>query len=161
MKTLTLIRHAKSSWEFNVTDHERPLKDRGINDANLVAKALVLNEIEVDKVIVSDAQRTKQTADIILSKLKVQSNKISFNHKVYDFSGKDLTEVIMACENSVNHLMVFGHNHAITAFVNTYGNRFIDNVPTCGVVTIAFHTDHWAKLSDGKTMSTIFPRELR
>ena len=57
--------------------------------------------------------------------------------------------------------MVFGHNHAITHFVNKFGDKFIDNVPTCGVVIIEFDIDEWRNIKKGKTVKTIFPREFR
>ncbi|TBN13198.1 SixA phosphatase family protein [Hyunsoonleella pacifica] len=161
MKKLILIRHAKSSWEFDVIDHERPLKTRGINDANLVATELKSHNIIPDKVLISDAMRTKLTAQIILPVLNIPESKVSFDYKLYDFSGKDLVDVIKSCGNSVETLMVFGHNHAITAFVNTYGDKFIDNVPTCGVVIIEFEESEWSKISTGKTTYTLFPRNLK
>lgn len=161
MKTLIVIRHAKSSWEFDVIDHERPLKKRGINDARLIATKLKSYNINPDKVLVSDATRTKLTAQIILPLLNIPDNKVVFEHKLYDFSGKDLVNVIKSCDDAVNTLMVFGHNHAITAFVNTYGDVFIDNVPTCGVVILKFNDDKWSKITLGKTAHTIFPRDLK
>lgn len=161
MKKLILVRHAKSSWEYDVIDHERPLKKRGINDANLIAEKLKSLDISIDKVLVSDAVRTKLTAGIILPILKTPEHIVAFNHKLYDFSGRDLVEVIKGCDNSADTLMVFGHNHAITAFVNTYGSTYIDNVPTCGVVIIEFDIHKWSELIPGNTVTTIFPRDLK
>ena len=57
--------------------------------------------------------------------------------------------------------MLFGHNYAITAFVNTYGDKYIDNVPTSGLVAIEFDMDHWNELKPGKTLITLFPRDLK
>lgn len=161
MKKLILVRHAKSSWEYDVIDHERPLKKRGVTDANLIAEKLKTLNLDLDKVLISDATRTKLTADIILPKLKIPQDIISYSHKLYDFSGRDLVDVISKCDNFVNNLMVFGHNHAITAFVNTYGSKYIDNVPTSGVVIIDFNIDKWSELIPGITLQTIFPRDLK
>jgi len=161
MKKLILIRHAKSSWKYDVTDHERPLKTRGINDANLIAEHLKSVKMDLDEVLVSDATRTKLTADIILPILGIPESIVSFKHKLYDFSGEDLLDVIKSCDNSIDTLMVFGHNHAITAFVNTFGNKYVDNVPTCGVVIIEFKELQWSQISSGKTIHTIFPRDLK
>ncbi|MEW4924581.1 histidine phosphatase family protein [Algibacter sp. 2305UL17-15] len=161
MKKLILIRHAKSSWEHDVIDHERPLNPRGITDAGLISDALKLKKLNIDLVLISDAERTKLTANIILPKLNIDKDNIRYNHKLYDFSGSDLVNVIKNCDDSVNELMVFGHNHAITAFVNTYGDTYIDNVPTCGTVIIAFQTDTWSEIASGKTIFTLFPRDLK
>lgn len=161
MKKLILVRHAKSSWEFNVIDHERPLNERGILDANMVSKALKLNSQDIDLILCSDAVRTTATATIFISNLNLNTVKFEFNHDLYDFSGSNLLKVIKAVHNDVNTLMVFGHNHAITAFVNTFGDKNIDNVPTCGVTILEFNMTSWQDLNKGKTVSTLFPRDLR
>lgn len=161
MKKLILIRHAKSSWKYNVIDHERPLNTKGFLDSGLIASFLEEKQIKTDLVMVSDSFRTKQTSEIILPKLKINPNKIVFSHNLYDFSGENLTQTIKNCDNSVNTLMVVGHNHAITAFANTYGNFFIDNVPTCGVVIIEFNVTNWNQINQGQTIETIFPKNLR
>ncbi len=161
MKQLILIRHAKSSWEYDVIDHERPLKQRGLNDAKLVSNELRSHDLQIDQVLISDAKRTRETAEIILQALHIPKNIVVLNHKLYDFSGYDLTEVIKSCDTKVNALLIFGHNHAITAFANTYGSLYIANVPTCGVVSINFEISNWSEIYKGKTIFTIFPRDLK
>lgn len=161
MKKLILIRHAKSSWEHDVIDHKRPLSKRGIKDANLVAKQLKSLGFTADLVLISDATRTTLTANIILPELNIGKEKIVLTHDLYDFSGINLTKVIKNCMDHVETLLVFGHNHAVTGFVNAYGSAYIDNVPTCGVVVIEFDTNEWSNISSGKTLTSIFPRDLR
>ena len=161
MKKLTLTRHAKSSWEHNVIDHERPLNDRGSSDAVLLANEFKNSFIQPDLLISSDANRAKTTANIFIETLNISSKIVRYNHSLYDFSGRNLVEVIKNCDESVNHLWVFGHNHAITYFVNTYGNVYIDNVPTCGIVQIEFDINDWKNLKKGKTLMTLFPRNLK
>ena len=161
MKKLTLTRHAKSSWGHNVIDHERPLNDKGFKDASLLSKELRNGFLLPDLLISSDANRAKTTADIFIEALNIGSKIVQYNHALYDFSGRNLTEVIMDCDDSVNHLWIFGHNHAITYFVNAYGDRYIDNVPTCGIVQIDFNMDSWKDLRKGKTVMTLFPRDLK
>lgn len=161
MKKLILVRHAKSSWEFNVIDHERPLNERGISDANIVSKSLKINSLDIDLILCSDALRTTTTAKIFTLNLNLSQVKFEFNHDLYDFSGSNLLKVIKAVQDDINTLMVFGHNHAITAFVNTFGDKNIDNVPTCGVTILEFNINSWQDLNKGKTVSTLFPRDLR
>lgn len=161
MKKLILVRHAKSSWEYNVIDHERPLNERGILDANMVSKALKTNHLDIDLILCSNSTRTTSTAKIFISNLNLNNTPIVFEYDLYDFAGSNLIQVIKNCKNDVNNLMVFGHNHAITAFVNTYGDKFIDNVPTCGVTIIEFDITNWQDLNKGKTINTLFPRDLR
>lgn len=161
MKTLILIRHAKSSWDFDVIDHERPLSKRGKRDAELIGYKLSELQLVADLILVSDANRTKSTANIILPFLDLATSNAELKHDLYDFSGSGLTRVIKNCDNSIQNLMVFGHNHAITSFVNSYGDKFIDNVPTCGVVIIQFNTDNWKNINDGRTIEVIFPKLIR
>lgn len=161
MKKIILVRHAKSSWKHNVIDHERPLNERGFKDANLVSVHLKESNLNIDLVLSSDAMRAKTTANIFISNLGIDTNMIHLNHQLYDFSGTNLIEVIKTCKDSVNTLMLFGHNHAITAFVNTYGNNYIDNVPTSGVVIIEFDIPNWNNLNKGNTIKTLFPRDLK
>lgn len=161
MKTLILIRHAKSSWKHNVIDHERPLNNRGVNDAELVSNHLKKNNLIINKLLSSDAVRAKTTANAFISNLKIDKNLVELNHDLYDFSGYNLINTIKAVDASINNLMVFGHNHAITHFVNTYGDKYIENVPTCGVTIIEFNIDNWAGLIKGKTVSTVFPKDLK
>ncbi|TGV01139.1 SixA phosphatase family protein [Flavivirga rizhaonensis] len=161
MKKLIIVRHAKSSWKHNVIDHERPLNERGFKDANLVSENLKGSGLKVDLVLSSDAMRAKTTANIFTSNLNIDESIVRLNHDLYDFSGSHLIEVIKSCDDSVDALMIFGHNHAITAFVNTYGSSRIDNVPTSGVVVIEFDIVNWKSLNQGKTIQTLFPRDLK
>lgn len=161
MKKLILIRHAKSSWEFDVIDHERPLNERGKSDALEVSKQLKKLKPKVEALVCSDAVRTRATADYFISSINIDSKIVSYSHDLYDFDGRLLIEKIKGCDSSINHLMVFGHNHAITSFVNSYGNQYIENVPTCGVTIIEFDMDSWTDLKQGVTVSTIFPRDLK
>lgn len=161
MKKLILIRHAKSSWKHDVIDHERPLNERGINDAHLISNKLLNDKLRVDLVVCSDAVRTKTTAHIFTLNLGINQDIVEYDHDLYDFQGANLIKGIKNCDNSINNLMVFGHNHAITHFVNTYGSEFIDNVPTSGVVIIKFEIDNWLDLNKGTTIKTLFPRDIK
>ncbi|MEL0456233.1 histidine phosphatase family protein [Flavobacteriaceae bacterium SZ-1-7] len=161
MKKLILVRHAKSSWEHNVIDHERPLKERGYEDANLVSNYLVEKNIKVDQVFSSDATRAKTTANIFIDNLKIDKSIVHLVHELYDFSGQNVIDVIKSADNTINTLMVFGHNHAITAVANTFGNEYVANVPTSGVVILEFDIDNWADLKTGKTLMLLFPRDLK
>ncbi len=160
MKKLILVRHAKSSWEHNVSDHERTLSSRGFKDANNISNQLI-GQLHPDLVLSSDALRAKITAEIFVSNLKIRPNIFNLEHNLYDFSGNNLLRVIKSSTNSINELLVFAHNNAITSVVNSYGDRHIDNVPTCGVVIIEFEADNWKDIKKGKTVMTLFPRDLK
>lgn len=161
MKHLYLVRHAKSSWEHDVIDHERPLNKRGFKDAHLVSNHLKGNIELPDLVLSSDAVRAKTTANIFTYNLGIDDSKLQLVHDLYDFGGKELTRVIQSCDDSVETLMVFGHNNAMTFFANNFGNTFINNVPTCGFTHIEFDIDSWKDLNKGKTIQTVFPKQLK
>ena len=161
MKILYLVRHAKSSWEYNVEDHKRPLKKRGVKDAFLVCKTLKNKEVSPFLILSSDAVRAKTTAELFIKNLELDSVDFSLKKSLYDFSGNQLMNVITSCDNSIDKLMVFGHNYAITNFVNTYGSKEIDNVPTCGFVEIHFEIDSWEQLKKGVTVKNVFPKDLK
>ena len=161
MKKITIIRHAKSSWNHQVIDFERPLKKRGLEDSVLVSTYAKDKIIQPDLILSSDAERAWSTAKIFIEKLNLQHVDFQYNNKLYDFSGNDLIEIVKNCENAINNLMIFGHNFAITYFVNTYGSLLFDNVPTSGLVSINFDIDRWQDLVPGKTIFKAFPKDLK
>lgn len=161
MKNLIIIRHAKSSWEHQVTDFERPLKRRGIKDARMISNH-VKNKIFIpDLILCSDSKRTRSTAQIFIENLDFQDVELQFCHDLYAFSVGSLIENIKICNDSVNNLMLFGHNHAITDFTNTFGSTHFENVPTCGLIHIRFNIDSWKNLNKGETIFSVFPKNLK
>ena len=113
MKTLYLVRHAKSSWKFDVIDHERPLNERGLEDGPKMAEHIAGTMPKPDLLISSDALRAKTTAVFFAQAYGIPDTEIILNHKMYDFEGRDLVEVIKGVSDEVDTLMVFGHNNAI------------------------------------------------
>ena len=161
MKTLYLVRHAKSSWEFDLDDHQRPLSDRGLKDAPLVA-SYIKSKIKLpEKILSSDAVRAKTTALLYLKELGIQENQLILEPNLYDFSGKGLDSVIRNCDNEISRLMIFGHNHAMTNIVNKYGSKAIGNVSTAAFTAIDFDTDDWSTIAKGITIYYITPKELK
>jgi phosphohistidine phosphatase len=161
MKKIILIRHAKSSWKHDLSDINRPLKERGFNDAGLVSEAFLTQNIEVNEVFSSDAVRAMTTAEIFVDTLKMDPESIIIKHELYDFSGERLVNFIKKCSQEIEVLMLFGHNYALTNVVNTYGNKYIENVPTSGVVVIDFAITKWSDLNKGNTVLTLFPKDFK
>lgn len=161
MRRLYLIRHAKSSWEYQVSDLKRPLKNRGITDAQLIAKhTQQLFEIP-DNILCSPSKRTEQTANIFLTCWNINPKLINYKDGLYDFSGANLIKTIRECDDSINNLMIFAHNFAVTDFVNTFGTIDVNSVPTCGFVVIDFKITSWRNLKKGNTIYKVFPKELK
>lgn len=161
MKKIILVRHGKSSWEHDVIDHERPLKPRGIEDAQLVAQVFKEEKISIDRVFSSDAKRAATTCEIFINALNINIKHVFFQHNLYDFSGEMVVQAIKSCSDNINTLMIFGHNHAFTAIANTFGDKYIDNVPTAGLVILELDIDNWNHLKPGVTKKTIFPSDLK
>lgn len=161
MKTLYLVRHAKSSWKNDVDDHKRPLKDRGKRDGALVSKK-VSEEIDPpQKIFSSDATRALATAHFFKKALNISDENFQTDHALYDFSGQQLMRTIKSLPENLESVMMVGHNHAFTSVANMLGNRYIDNVPTCGFVMLQFDEKKWDTITTGQTVKTIFPRDLK
>ena len=161
MKKLYMIRHAKSSWKFDLEDHKRPLKERGLKDAERIGKKLQTIVKSVDKIVSSDAVRAKTTAMIVLQNMGIELSNLQLEPRLYDFNGEQVMKVIKETDNDIDSLMIFGHNHAFTSLVNSLGDKRIDNLPTAGVAVFEFDIEDWQSLGVGKNLLMIFPKSLR
>lgn len=161
MKELILVRHGKSSWSYDVEDADRPLKERGIRDAHLVARYLASQLGGVDAVYSSPANRALHTCVILMRELGWPLQEIRVRKELYDFSGGAVRTFVHGLEDTLQKVMLFGHNHALTHLVNDWGNRYVDNLPTTGLAHLTFGVDRWREVSYGKTQRIVFPKELR
>ena len=161
MKNLILIRHSKSSWDAPVQDIDRSISHRGVKDAHLIASKTSAILPSTYIVWCSKAKRTQETAFIFSQYLSIPLDTIHFSEDLYTFDSKKLEKNIKKCENSYDSLILFGHNEAITKFVNKFGDLNIDNVPTSGVVALQFDTNDWNNIAKGKTLATLFPSHFR
>ncbi|HEX8576327.1 MAG TPA: histidine phosphatase family protein [Flavobacterium sp.] len=161
MKEIILIRHGKSSWENPFDDFQRGLLDKGIKNAVKVALATKKFIDEESIIWSSPARRAITTAQIVTDNWANPKLEIITKPALYTFDATVLQEVIATCENNVKKLIIFGHNEAITDFVNKFGNVLIDNVPTSGFVALQMDTDNWAALKKGRTTHIIFPKDLQ
>lgn len=163
MKTLYIVRHAKSSWVYQgIKDIDRPLKKRGINDAHLLSKALSKKIKRPAVIIASSANRALHTAMIFCETLKYPLANLQIKKSLYSFSDGYLIKTIKALDDGFDSAMIFSHDHGINDFVNTFGDKEILHVPTCGVIGIKFNTKHWKNIkpvkSEGKTFLFEYPK---
>ena len=161
MKNLFLIRHSKSSWNTTVQDINRSISKIGVKDAHLIASKTVALLPKSYIVWSSIAKRTKETAFIFSQYLSIPIESIFFSDELYTFDEKKLFEIIKKCKNEHDNLILFGHNEAITNFVNKFGDLYIENVPTSGLVALQFNTTDWLNLGKGKTVTTLFPSDFK
>jgi phosphohistidine phosphatase len=161
MKNLILIRHAKSSWEAPLKDFDRPLMKKGILDAHDVSANISSFLPKTYIIWSSTAARASETALIFAQNISYPIESIVYKDDLYTFDDKQLEKVIKSCDNSFESVILFGHNEAITNFVNKFGDVFIENVPTSGFVSLQFDSESWNTIHKGKTHKTIFPKDLK
>jgi len=164
MKTVYIVRHAKSSWKFEgVEDIDRPLKKRGITDAHLLSKILSKKIDKPDIFLSSSANRALHTAMIFAENFRFPLSNFVIKKSLYSFSDGYLVKTIMALDNALDTAIIFSHDHGINTFVNKYGDKDILHVPTSGVIGIQFNTDYWKSIKPkkGKTVLVEFPKFYR
>ncbi|RKS94059.1 phosphohistidine phosphatase [Flavobacterium limicola] len=161
MKNLILIRHAKSSWESPLHDKDRALKTQGIQDAHIVSSHISDYIPKTYIIWTSSARRATHTALIFAQNISYPVECIVYKDDLYTFEEKKLEKIIKSCSNIFESVILFGHNGAITNFVNKFGDVFIENVPTAGFVSLKFDTDDWKKIKKGKIEKIIFPKDLK
>ena len=148
MKSLVLIRHAKSSWgNPEVVDHERPLNDRGLRNAPEMGKRLKKIGVEYDALISSTALRAQQTAEIIANSIGWPIREISFGSNLYHASATELQNFISHLQDNSSRVVLFGHNPGMTNLVTNLWGLSIDNIPTCGLVRLEFSENSWKEVS--------------
>ncbi|WP_296313970.1 SixA phosphatase family protein [Winogradskyella sp. UBA3174] len=161
MKSVILVRHGKSSWGDDVIDKDRPLKSRGESDTSLVAKEFINHQISLDKILSSSAKRAFTTCEIFCKVLNYDKNEVEVRDDLYDFGGENVISVIKTLKDDINTIMIFGHNHAFTSISNIFGSKFIENLPTGGLVKLNFEIHTWSAFNKGITELVIVPKELR
>ncbi|MBP7396809.1 MAG: histidine phosphatase family protein [Flavobacterium sp.] len=161
MKNLILVRHAKSSWETPLKDRDRPLSKNGLQAAHLVSSYVSKYLPKTYLLWTSVAERASQTALIFAQNLSYPIESIIYKEELYTFDENQLAKVIKSCKNEFDSVILFGHNGAITNFVNKFGDVFIENVPTSGFVSLQFDVDDWSAIEKGKTLKVIVPKDLK
>jgi phosphohistidine phosphatase len=157
MKTIYLVRHAKSSWKFpDLDDFERPLNKRGRKNAPFMGKILKKLKVAPDLILSSPANRASMTARIIADKIGYPLEKIHYSENIYNFSANALIDVIKQLDNVVRKAMLIGHNPALTELANYIGDEPISNIPTAGVFCAQLEIPSWAKIGNRCGKSTFF-----
>jgi phosphohistidine phosphatase len=144
LKSLLLIRHAKSDWNSPAqSDFERPLNERGKKDAPVMAHRLLAKKITIDAFVSSPAKRARKTATIFAKELDRNKHEILFKEELYAAPEELLYEVVQGLNDNWNSVAIFSHNPGITDFANSLTDTRIDNIPTCGIFAVKIHADHW------------------
>lgn len=152
MKALLLVRHAKSSWTSAAdSDLDRPLNERGKNDAPKMARRLEKKNINIDTIVTSPAKRAKKTACIFLEEFGLKKKQLREEAELYEASTQNFLNVIKQLDDDDDVVAMFSHNPGLTDFVNTLTEETkVDNMPTCSVFAVKADINSWQEFEDAK-----------
>ncbi len=151
MKTLILVRHAKSDWSADgLPDFDRPLNERGKRDAPLMAARLAEKIKKVDVIVASPAKRAAKTAKIFAEQFGISKEDILYKDELYLPAPAVFYTVIEKLDDRFEQVLLFSHNNGITDFANELSNARIDNIPTCGIFAVQIATDSWTDFRQAK-----------
>lgn len=147
MKTLYLMRHAKSSWKDpRLTDHQRPLNKRGIRNVQVMGKRLIARSIHLDRIVSSDARRALDTAVPIGEWLGLYSSAVQPEPLLYHASKEDIVNFVRGLDNSLQQVMIVGHNPGLHEVANLFFAPPVPKLPTAGIVTLVLDIDKWKNI---------------
>ena len=157
MKHLHITRHGKSSWDYeDISDIDRPLNNRGINNSYMMAKRLLDKEVIPDLLISSPATRALSTAVIFMRVMNLPSGILQINEDIYMGYIDELAEIISSLDNKYSNVMLFGHNPAFTTLANRFLTVSVDNIPTAGIVSMSFEINSWKDIDEAVPELEIF-----
>ncbi len=162
MKKLILVRHAKSSWDNpDLTDFERVLNKRGIRDAQFMSELLQKILPVPDLFISSSAIRAVSTAKYFADTYDVDFENIVIDNGVYDRGSKYIINKLKKTDNTVNSIILFGHNPDITSLASYFSGQYFDNIPTCSFVGIEFPFNTWENIEEenGRLIFYEYPKK--
>jgi phosphohistidine phosphatase len=150
MKTVLILRHAKSSWKVpDITDHDRPLNRRGKRDAPKMGRLLKEKELVPDLVISSTATRAKDTASAVAKNSGYKGKKIKFE-SLYAAEPADYLAVIREITDNYQRVLIVGHNPSVEELIEMLTGE-IHIIPTCTLAQIEFVIENWAAILSKRT----------
>ena len=161
MKTLMLLRHAKSSWDDpDLADHDRPLNERGQRDARRIGRVIAERGITPDTVICSTALRALQTAEAVKEAAGF-TVEIIFDPRIYEASTGRLIEVVGGMTDEAGTGLLVGHNSGMETLVHRLTGR-LEPMPTAALAVIRLNVDRWGNAAAGavEMVEIIRPKEL-
>ena len=146
MKTLLLIRHAKSSWDnITLSDFDRPLNDRGKKEAPQMAERIKDKKMKIDLFVSSPAKRAKKTAKIFMKIYDESKKNLLLIPALYEASLLNFYDTLEIIDDKYDSIALFSHNPGITEFANSLTDYKIDNIPTCGVFAVSIQIKKWSE----------------
>lgn len=163
MKTIYLIRHARSDWsEPLIEDIDRGLNARGKKSIPIIAKELKEKKIKPDIIISSPAKRAKLTIKGLLKELD-GSDKIFYKDDLYMADSDTILSVLKGIKDKYDSVFIVGHNPGLTEFANLMDNKTIENIPTLGIVALKCKIKKWqnCKYHSAKVEFFIYPKMFK
>ncbi|HJU92200.1 MAG TPA: histidine phosphatase family protein [Pyrinomonadaceae bacterium] len=161
MRTLYLLRHAKSSWkDATLPDYDRPLKDRGRKAAKRIGKYIAAEKLNNPLVVCSPAVRARETAEIVLKHAHLPV-EVRYEERIYEASLRDLVQVVSEIPDDKPLVILIGHNpgfEELLAYLTGEGRR----MPTCALAKIKFEVESWKDIKEDQGALDWFvtPKEL-
>jgi len=148
MRTLYLLRHAKSSWkDDSLADFDRPLKKRGREAAELVGELLASEKLRDVFVVSSPAKRTQETTEFALKKKKLKA-KVQFDPDIYEADVLTLLRVLSRIDDQHQTVIMVGHNPGMEDLVR-YLTREVQAMPTAALAKIRLEDNSWGEITPG------------
>jgi phosphohistidine phosphatase len=145
MKTLYVVRHAKSSWKRPLPDKKRPLADRGKRDAPKIGKRLAKRDVRPNLILSSPAKRAITTARIFAKRLRYDPKDIVVDDRLYPGRATQLLRMIRDLDDHWKRVMIFGHNPALAELVRGMSSE-ITRMPTSAVAQFTFDAKSWSQI---------------
>ena len=161
MKTLFVLRHAKSSWEnTDLSDFVRPLNERGLKAAPLMGDVMKKNNFQPEIILSSPAKRAEQTAALIKQTAGI-GGAIQFDQRIYEASPARLLEVISEQNEKIKSILLVGHNPGLEGLLKFLTGQ-PQPMPTAALAVVDLKTDKWseANSSNGNLRILIRPKEV-
>lgn len=160
MKTIYFLRHAHASDVRRQEDVERPIDVKGKLEASNVAFYAKQHLPTPDACYVSHAQRAQQTARYFKEAWHIKEDSYILTSDLYEFDGEKVKEFIYNLPDEWSTVLLVGHNFAITEVTNYFGDKYVEALPTSGMVSIDFDCNNWQALRRGKITQIIFPNAI-
>lgn len=162
MKTLLILRHAKSSWkDESLPDHDRPLNKRGLKDAPRMGQLLRQEELLPDLILCSTAQRAHKTAELVVEE-SGYDGELRLSRDLYAFDAEAYLEALAGLEDEYERVMLVGHNPGMEELLEALTGGF-ERMPTAALAQVDLPIEHWNELEnepEGRLVNVWRPKEL-
>ena len=154
-RNLFIIRHGKSSWDHEgLDDIDRPLAERGLRNADTMARRIVERGIVPELIFTSPASRALNTALIMARIWDLPPSNLQIHTDLYMAYVKEIDDVVSLAPDDITNLAIYGHNPSFTIYANKYLGQSLDNLPTAGLVIVTLESESWKGIGPSHVKET-------